>query len=88
MNALVYLGPDKKALQERPKPTIGAATDAIVKVTRTTICGTDLHIFKGDAPSCPAFAGRPSQFVPFKVSFARASELVTKTCLSAVPRSD
>jgi D-arabinose 1-dehydrogenase-like Zn-dependent alcohol dehydrogenase len=42
MKALVYLGPDKKALQERPKPTIGAATDAIVRINRTTICGTDL----------------------------------------------
>jgi alcohol dehydrogenase len=52
MKALVYLGPDKKALQERPKPTIGAATDAIVRINRTTICGTDLHILKGDVPSC------------------------------------
>ena len=52
MKALVYLGPGKKALQERPKPTIGAATDAIVRVTKTTICGTDLHILKGDVPSC------------------------------------
>jgi alcohol dehydrogenase len=52
MKALVYLGPDKKALQERPQPTIGAATDAIVRITRTTICGTDLHILKGDVPSC------------------------------------
>jgi alcohol dehydrogenase len=52
MKALIYLGPDKKALQERPKPTIGAATDALVRITRTTICGTDLHILKGDVPSC------------------------------------
>lgn len=52
MKALVYLGPNKKALQERPKPAISAATDAIVRVTRTTICGTDLHILKGDLPSC------------------------------------
>ena len=52
MQALVYLGSEKKALQERPKPTIGAATDAIVRITRTTICGTDLHILKGDVPSC------------------------------------
>lgn len=52
MKALVYLGPDKKALQERPKPTIGAPTDAIVRITRTTICGTDLHILEGDVPSC------------------------------------
>jgi alcohol dehydrogenase len=52
MKALVYLGPDKKALQERPQPAIDAATDAIVRITRTTICGTDLHILKGDVPSC------------------------------------
>src|SRR5471032_857895 len=52
MKALVYLGPAKKALQERPKPEIQAAGDAIVKVTKTTICGTDLHILKGDVPTC------------------------------------
>ncbi len=52
MKALVYLGPARKALEERPKPEITAPTDAIVKITRTTICGTDLHILKGDVPSC------------------------------------
>jgi alcohol dehydrogenase len=52
MKALVYLGPGKKNLEERPKPEIAAATDAIVKITKTTICGTDLHILKGDVPSC------------------------------------
>jgi len=52
MKALVYLGPQSKALQDRPKPTLAAPTDAIVKVTRTTICGTDLHILKGDVPTC------------------------------------
>ena len=52
MNALVYLGPDNKALQQRPKPAITAPTDVIVRVTKTTICGTDLHILKGDLPSC------------------------------------
>ena len=52
MKALVYQGPGKKALEERPKPEIAAATDAIVKITKTTICGTDLHILKGDLPSC------------------------------------
>ncbi|NOU11059.1 MAG: alcohol dehydrogenase catalytic domain-containing protein, partial [Nitrospira sp.] len=52
MNALVYLGPAKQALEGRPKPEILAVTDAIVKITRTTICGTDLHILKGDVPSC------------------------------------
>ena len=52
MKALVYLGPGKKALEERPKPEITAPSDAIVKITKTTICGTDLHILKGDVPSC------------------------------------
>ena len=52
MKALVYLGPSKKALEDRPKPEITAPTDAIVKMTKTTICGTDLHILKGDVPSC------------------------------------
>ncbi|MGZ5145623.1 MAG: zinc-dependent alcohol dehydrogenase family protein [Burkholderiales bacterium] len=52
MKALVYLGPAKKGLQERPKPEITAPTDAIIKITKTTICGTDLHILKGDVPSC------------------------------------
>jgi alcohol dehydrogenase len=52
MRALVYQGPSEKALEQRPIPEISASTDAIVKVTRTTICGTDLHILKGDVPSC------------------------------------
>ncbi len=52
MKALVYEGPGKKSLEERPVPTLGSATDAIVKITRTTICGTDLHILKGDVPTC------------------------------------
>ncbi len=53
MKALVYLGPARKnALEDRPQPTIAAPTDAVVRVTKTTICGTDLHILKGDVPSC------------------------------------
>lgn len=52
MKALVYQGPGKKALEDRPRPAIAAPTDAIVRITKTTICGTDLHILKGDVPSC------------------------------------
>jgi alcohol dehydrogenase len=52
MQAFVYLGPGKKALEKRPKPEIQAPTDAIVRMTKTTICGTDLHILKGDVPTC------------------------------------
>lgn len=55
MKALVYKGPTAPsliALESRPRPTIQSPTDAIVKVHRTTICGTDLHIIKGHVPSC------------------------------------
>lgn len=52
MKALVYEGPGKKILKECPFPTLNAPTDAIVKIVKTTICGTDLHILKGDVPSC------------------------------------
>ncbi len=52
MKALVYEGPGKLLLEDRPVPAIVNPTDALVKVTKTTICGTDLHILKGDVPTC------------------------------------
>ncbi len=52
MKALVYHGPGKKAWEEHARPTVIDPTDAIVRVTKTTICGTDLHILKGDLASC------------------------------------
>jgi alcohol dehydrogenase len=52
MKALVYKGTGQKALEERPKPELGAATDVIVQITKTTICGTDLHILRGDVATC------------------------------------
>lgn len=52
MKALVYKGPGLKAVEDRPVPKIIDATDAIVKISKTTICGTDLHILKGDVPTC------------------------------------
>jgi alcohol dehydrogenase len=52
MKALVYHGPGKKAFEDHPKPEIIAPTDAIIRISKTTICGTDLHILKGDLPSC------------------------------------
>jgi alcohol dehydrogenase len=51
MKALVYRGPGKKEWTDKPMPTIQAPTDAIVRITKTTICGTDLHILKGDVPA-------------------------------------
>jgi alcohol dehydrogenase len=52
MKALVYRGPGLKAVEDRPKPQIKDRGDAIVKMVKTTICGTDLHILKGDVPTC------------------------------------
>jgi len=51
MKALVYHSPGKKSWEEKPKPEIVEPSDAILKVLKTTICGTDLHIMKGDVPT-------------------------------------
>jgi alcohol dehydrogenase len=51
MRALVYHGPGRKSWEEHPDPTLQADTDAIVRVDAVTICGTDLHILKGDVPT-------------------------------------
>ena len=50
MKALVYHGPNEKSWDEVPDPTLIDPTDAIVAVDATTICGSDLHILKGDLP--------------------------------------
>jgi len=52
MKALVYRGAGLKAIEDRPKPEIQAPGDAIVRILKTTICGTDLHILKGDVATC------------------------------------
>ena len=44
--------PGFKAIEDRPKPEIQAPGDAIVKIVKTTIYGTDLHILKGDVATC------------------------------------
>lgn len=51
MKALVYHGPGNKAWEEVPDPKILQPTDVIVRIDTTTICGTDLHILKGDVPA-------------------------------------
>ena len=89
MKALVYLGPGKKALQDRPKPDISAPTDAIVKITKTTICGTDLHILKGDVATCQPgrILGHEGVGIVEKVGAAVATfkpgERVLISCVSA-----
>lgn len=51
MKALVYHGPGQKAWEDVPDPKLVEPTDVIVRVDTTTICGTDLHILKGDVPA-------------------------------------
>ena len=50
MKALVYHGPGQRSWDEVPDPVLRDPTDAIVRIDSTTICGTDLHILKGDVP--------------------------------------
>jgi alcohol dehydrogenase len=50
MKALVYHGPGERSWEEVPDPHLAADTDVIVGVDAVTICGTDLHILKGDVP--------------------------------------
>ncbi len=52
MQALVYQPSGVPTLEERPKPSLQSPTDAIVRVVKTSICGTDLHILKGDVGTC------------------------------------
>ena len=56
MRALVYHGPGRKALELAPDPEITDDADVIVRVDAVTICGTGLHILKGDVPA--AASGR------------------------------
>jgi len=53
MKALVYGGPGKRSWEEKPRPKLQDPGDAIIRITTTTICGTDLHILKGDVPEVP-----------------------------------
>jgi alcohol dehydrogenase len=94
VKALVYLGPGKKTLRDCPKPIIDAPTDAIVKVTKTTICGTDLHILKGDVATCKAgrILGHEGvgvvESVGVGVASFRAGDRVLISCITACGRCE
>jgi len=51
MKALVYRGPDQRGWEDVPDPVIEQPTDIVVRIDSSTICGTDLHILKGDVPA-------------------------------------
>ena len=94
MKALVYRGPGDKALEERPMPRLAAPTDAIVKISKTTICGTDLHILKGDVASCAPgrILGHEGVGVVSEagagVTMFRAGDPVLISCISSCGKCD
>jgi alcohol dehydrogenase len=94
MKALVYQARGRKAIEERPKPEIQAAGDAIVKVTKTTICGTDLHILRGDVPTCAPgrILGHEGvgvvESVGAGVTTFRPGDRVLISCITACGRCD
>ena len=94
MQALVYNGPGRKSVEDRLKPTITMPGDAIVRITRTTICGTDLHILKGDVATCQpgTVLGHEGVGVIDEVGAAvtsfKAGDRVLISCISACGRCD
>jgi hypothetical protein len=77
MKALVYNGPGNKAVEERPKPEIATPTDTVIRLTSTTICGTDLHILKGDVPSCtPGPAGEAGREAAISASVSAIMTII------------
>jgi alcohol dehydrogenase len=94
VKAFVYQGPGKSALVDRPKPEITAPTDAIIKIVKTTICGTDLHILNGDVPTCTPgrIFGHEGVGVVDKVGGAvtafRPGDRVIVSCISACGKCD
>ena len=51
MKALIYAGPNKTAIVDKPIPQIETSNQAVLRMLRTTICGTDLHIVRGEVPT-------------------------------------
>jgi alcohol dehydrogenase len=94
MKALVYRGPGQKAVEDRPIPEIKEPNDAIVRISKTTICGTDLHILKGDVPTCSPgrILGHEGtgtiEKVGAGVTTFRAGDRVLISCISACGRCE
>ena len=92
MKALVYGGPGQRAWQSKPKPVVRHPGDAIVRITTSTICGTDLHIMKGDVPTVTAgriliwlsAIGRP--WLVVSSSFGRSMRAALRGSLAALSR--
>jgi alcohol dehydrogenase len=94
MKALIYQGPGEKSWKEAPNPGLQKPTDAIVRMTRTTICGTDLHILKGDVPEVTAGrilghegVGVVEELGPGVSNFKRDDHVVV-SCITACGKCD
>jgi alcohol dehydrogenase len=89
MKALVYEGPGQKSWKDVPDPAITSDTDAIIQVDLTTICGSDLHILKGDVPETPIglILGHEAvgtvQQVGTSVKTIKVGDRVLVSCISA-----
>jgi alcohol dehydrogenase len=92
MKALVYDGPGQRAWRDVPEPTLIDPTDAIVRVDAVTICGTDLHILKGDVPTVQSgrILGHEAvgtiQEVGAAVTTVKPGDRVLVSCISACGR--
>jgi len=87
MKAVVYQGPGKMSLENVPVPEIQEADDAIVRVTRSTICGTDIHIQAGGLPAVQPGRVIGHEFVGEVVevgSNVRSSKIGDKVAVSCV----
>jgi alcohol dehydrogenase len=89
MKALVYHGSGHRAWEDRPRAAVHVATDAVVHITTSTICGTDLHILKGDLPGVAAgrILGHEGvgivEDVGAAVSLFRRGDRVLISCITA-----
>ena len=92
MKALVYSGPGRTSWDDVPDPGIQDGTDAVVRVDTVTICGTDLHILKGDVPTVTngRILGHEAvgtvEAVGSAVSTVRPGDRVLVSCISACGR--
>ncbi|GLX98563.1 alcohol dehydrogenase [Herbidospora sp. NBRC 101105] len=92
MEAMIYQGPGRRSWDQVPDPVIGDPADAVVQVDAVTICGTDLHILKGDVPEV-----RPGRVLGHEavgtvvaagsaVTTLRPGDRVLVSCISACGR--
>ncbi|WP_371600788.1 zinc-dependent alcohol dehydrogenase family protein [Streptomyces sp. NBC_00564] len=92
MKALIFHGPGKRSWDDVPDPAIQDPGDAIVRIDAVTICGTDLHILKGDVPAVESgrvlgheAVGTVHEVGP-SVTTVRPGDRVLISCISACGR--